>query len=204
MDLAVRTTASPTAIWVIVVVMVLCTGILVAAPAIADSRQARASRRAAGLFSLESTPSAAAPAGLSQQAGQPAGRTGGPTEPAGAEPRQAEAASGAAVAAEPVPGGPARGEPVPAQRSGSDSGAGGQAPGQPAAGLDPVRRHRRGEGDNDAGPAGEAPTLPDMPPVGRQAMPAQRGGDGDQAERSHRATRPGGDDQPGPDQPGQN
>ncbi len=46
MDEAVRTTASPAAIWVIVVVMSIFTAILVSAAAVADSWQARANRRA--------------------------------------------------------------------------------------------------------------------------------------------------------------
>jgi len=46
MDEAVRTTASPAAIWMIVVVMSIFTAILVSAAAMADSWQARANRRA--------------------------------------------------------------------------------------------------------------------------------------------------------------
>src|ERR1700753_1741862 len=79
-----RTLASPAAIWVIVVVMSFCTAILVAAPALADSRQARGRRRRAGHFSLESvqTPEQATvlrDAGL-QPNGEP-GETARPEEP---------------------------------------------------------------------------------------------------------------------------
>jgi hypothetical protein len=52
MDLAVRTTASTTEIWVIVIAMSILTAILVSAPAIADSWQVRANRRARRLAAL--------------------------------------------------------------------------------------------------------------------------------------------------------
>ena len=171
MDLAVRTTASPTAIWVIVIVMSICTGILVSAAGIADSRQARASRRRAGVFSLESTSAPAGTAAMDAGAGPPA---------------PGEQASG------PMSGRAPAGEPVPAPRSGGDT-AGQPGPARQAPGLQPTGRHARPESD----PTGEAPTLPDMPPVtGRHAMPAQRAGDADQAERSYRATGPADGDHP--------
>jgi hypothetical protein len=48
MDEAVRTTASPAAIWVIVIVMSIMTMILISAAAVADSWQARVDRRVPG------------------------------------------------------------------------------------------------------------------------------------------------------------
>jgi hypothetical protein len=52
MDLAVRTTASTTAIWVIVIVMSIMTAILVSAAPVADRVQVRADRRARRLAAL--------------------------------------------------------------------------------------------------------------------------------------------------------
>jgi hypothetical protein len=52
MNLAVQTTASTTAIWVIVIVMSIMTVILVSAASIADSWQARAGSRARGAARL--------------------------------------------------------------------------------------------------------------------------------------------------------
>jgi hypothetical protein len=52
MNEAVRTTASPAAIWVIVIVMSIMTVILVSAAAVADSWQARATRRDRGFDRL--------------------------------------------------------------------------------------------------------------------------------------------------------
>ena len=102
MDLAARTTASPTAIWVIVIVMTLCTGILVSAAGIADSRQARRSRRGAGIFSLESTPRS---------------HTSATDEDAGtAQTVARQRAAREADAGEPVAGHVVPGGPVPAQR----------------------------------------------------------------------------------------
>jgi hypothetical protein len=49
---AMRTTASPTAIWAIVIIMPILTMILISAAAVADSWQARANRRARGARQL--------------------------------------------------------------------------------------------------------------------------------------------------------
>ena len=136
MDLAVRTTASPTAIWVIVIVMSLCTGILVSAAGIADSRQARASRRKAGMFSLESTTGADG--------------TAAAVDAGTGHPGSGEEATGRPAWPEPDPAGEAPTRPdlppvtgrhaMPAQRSGDadqpersyrgTSAAGGDHPGQ--------------------------------------------------------------------------
>jgi hypothetical protein len=102
MDLAARTTASPTAIWVIVIVMTFCTAILVSAAGIADSRQARASRRKAGIFSLESTP---------------ASHTSATNEDAGTAQTVARHRAAREAAADPAAGHAVPGKAVPAQRS---------------------------------------------------------------------------------------
>ncbi len=181
MDLAVRTTASPTAIWVIVIVMTICTGILVSAVGIADSRQSRASRRAHGMISLGGASGPASPAGA-MEAG--AGR-----------PRSGERASRPAPERAPAAAGP-----VPAQRSGSDTTtrpaadpmatpAGGQPP---AAAAHPGAAHpgaahpgaaHPGAGGRAAGPAGIRSD--------RGGADAARHAPGDRAASDARAARRG-------------
>jgi hypothetical protein len=168
MDEAVRTTASPAAIWVIVIVMSICTVILVSAAAMADSWQARANRRARRFGVM--LPGFVRPG--TELSGDLAGQDL-------IEPEEALAAAGTA-------------ETVPAPRSPR---AGGPAA-PPDEG--PAGRHRREAGeaaDDAAALAGaEAPTRPDLPPVpGRHAMPAQRDADFDRAAGSRReGSRPDG------------
>ena len=168
MNEAVRTTASPAAIWVIVVAMSIFTVILVSATAVADSWQARTGRRA---------------------------RRFGVMLPGGVRPGtelSGDLASEDLIDPEAGPVG--AGEAVPAPRSGgrparpAETPVGTMAGGPPATPPDglPAGRPRRSASERSADAAtlagAEAPTRPDLPPVpGKHAMPAQREADFDQA-----------------------
>jgi hypothetical protein len=185
MDEAVRTTASPAAIWVIVIVMSIMTMILVSAAAVADSWQARIVRRARGarlgpaigdVFTHAGTLGADSAGTDMTSADAPQSGTADPSA-TGSETR-AYGPAGESTAAE------ERGsrEPVPAPRT------------EQAAGQQPSGQHQREAAD----PGGDAPTLPDLPPVaGRQAMPPPRSGDTDRAERSRSRTGTPEDDEAG-------
>ena len=144
---AARTYASPTAIWVIVIVMTCVTAFMVGACAVADSVQARIIRRTrlggTRQWTIEYAEAVGAGAG-----GQYEGQT-----------------------AEMPP------RPVPAQTSAASA-----ADAREAAATG---RHRRPGTD----PTGEtsAQGVPEQSPTapGRHALPRQRGGDTDRAERSY-------------------
>jgi hypothetical protein len=218
MDEAVRTTASPAAIWVIVGVMSVMTMILISAAAIADSWQARVDRRERGSGLGPAIADVFTHAGsLGAEPGRGrtgAGRTGaggasaggasaGATDAGGASaggPAVAENTAADSMAADGSTGTGQRAssEPVPAQRAGSVAGprptAGEPSAGEPASDEQQTGRHRRMEAD----PAGETPTLPDLPPVsGRHAMPPPRSGDTDRPERSRTGTAGTPEDDPG-------
>jgi hypothetical protein len=201
MNEAVRTTASPAAIWVIVIVMSIMTAILVSAASIADSWQARAGSRARGAARLGA--SVGDLINHDGALGQDKTSSGVP-QPGTAGPGEAwsQTRDGAAGAGEPAPTGErVSGGPVPGQRS-----AGEQEPVQPQhatrlpAGEQPAGRHRptdpatpeteRVETEMAATiTAAEAPTRSDLPPVpGGHSMPAQRRADIDRAERTPTGT----------------
>jgi hypothetical protein len=192
MDEALRTTASPATIWVIVVVMSIFTAILVSAASIADSWQVRADRREGGVARLRGSvgdlinhDGALGPDMTSSGASQSG--TDGPDEP-WSQTREEAGVSEPALA-----GGRAPRVAVPGPRLANE-----QQPVQPPSAwprpmeVEEARRHQS-EGTD---PAAEAPTLPDLPAVpGRQATPGQRSGDSDRAVRTQAGSAaPEGDD----------
>jgi hypothetical protein len=183
MNLAVQTTASTTAIWVIVIVMSIMTVILVSAASIADSWQARAGTRARGA------------ARLGASVGDLINHDGalGPDKTSSGVPQSGPSASGAAWSQ--TREGGAAGDPAAAAEPVSPGSVPGQRP-----------RNEQRPGDTDPAEAtvaetiteAEAPTRPDLPPVpGRPSMPAQRRADADRAEPAPTGTSPQADDDPG-------
>jgi hypothetical protein len=82
-----------------------------------------------------------------------------------------------------------------AQQTGGQQTGGQQSGSEQAAAESSAGRHRRTDPETLAA---EAPTLPDLPAVpGKHAMPGQRSGDADQAERSRSGTAAPQDDDPG-------
>jgi hypothetical protein len=161
MDEAVRTTASPATIWVIVVVMSIMTAILVSAASIADSWQVRAGRRGRGVARLGASvgdlinhDGALGPDMTSSGRSQ-AGADG--PGAAWSQTREGTAAGEPALAEEQAPR-----VPVPRPRFANE-----QLPVQPPSAWPRPRQEqlaglrRREETD----PAAEAPTLPDLPAV---------------------------------------
>ena len=132
MDLAVRTTASPTAIWVMVIMLSILTGILVSAAAMADAWQVRANRRARRLAALGFREISSADAAGAGRETVPVPRPG---EPAADAPTRSDLPA--------VPGGRAMpgqrgGESDRAERAGAEQRAGDGVP----EGDDPgQRRH---------------------------------------------------------------
>jgi hypothetical protein len=171
MDEAVRTVASPAATWVIVSVMLVVTAFMVGAALVADWWQARDQERSR---LPGATGVAAGVAGHGTAVGGAAAETPGVTrtaEPAtAAEPTTATAAEPAAAESAAAAERAMAGYAIPGQRSGSAPGSGG--------------RHRRPEAE----PADAAAAGPDRPAdrgaPGRHALPEQRGGGADRAERS--------------------
>jgi hypothetical protein len=188
---AVRTTQSTFGIWVIVAVAMISLAVWLVGVYIADSYQTRLSRQrrtgAPGPAIREAgVPSSAIP-GQRREAGQP--------EP---EPEPEPASETAA----------ARGRHA---RPGADYYAAAdyyatadyKAAEKPPAGS--PETSPRGVDDPDRSSQADAPTRPDLPaqpaPTGRHAMPTQRSGDSDRAERTYAgpdANRE--DDQDGQDQ----
>ena len=163
---AVRTTASTFGIWAIVVVAVVCLAVWLVGISVADNMQARESRRWwRRLHAPESVP---ASAGVSEIPGQRRG-----------DERQ-EATVGQEAATEPIP---AQGR-SPERESESETAAARGRHARPT--LDGTGDFRRDSAEADW--RTEAPTRPDLPaqtaPTGRHAMPTQRTGDADRAERS--------------------
>ena len=217
---AVRTTASPTAIWVIVVIMSLCTAFLVAATATADAVQKRAFRRmrmtvrdapgpvrsgaplGAGEAATEPAVGAAGGAAAAAAGGLPSPRTS-PEVLAGQEGSRARDAAPAGMAPAGTGTGAQRMDPanrVPAQRQDTVRQAGygdrdsavqdaAEAPTEPIPTSErgtperAVARGRHAGGDQEAAADPAAPT-------GRHAMPAQRRGESDRAERSFAGPSP--------------
>ena len=192
---AVRTTASTFEIWAIVVVAVFVLAVWLVGISVADNIQARESRRwwqrmhgpQAGLGSAESAlGGAGAPAVPGQRRdGEQGGERGGEPVAAGQE---AAAGEEAAAAQEAATGRPVLTRPIPAQSPAPES-----EPGTVAGRGRHARPTIDGTGDfrRDAAEANwrtDAPTRPDLPAqeaaTGRHAMPAQRTGDTDRAERS--------------------
>jgi hypothetical protein len=172
---AVRTTQSTFGIWVIVAVAMISLAVWLVGVYIADSYQTRLSRQrrmeAPGPAIREAgVPSSAIP-GQRRDAGQP--------EP---EPEPELASETAA----------ARGRHA---RPGTDYYAAAdyyatadyKAAEKPPAGN--PETSPRGVADPERGSQADAPTRPDLPaqaaPTGRHAMPAQRSGDSDRAERTY-------------------
>jgi hypothetical protein len=172
---AVRTTQSTLGIWVIVAVAMISLAVWLVGIYIADSYQTRLSRQrrmgAPGPTLSEAGVPASAIPGQRREAGQP-------------EPEQEpELASETAAA---------RGRHA---RPGTDYYAAAdyyatadyKAAERPPAGHPETRP--RGVGDPEGGSQADAPTRPDLPaqaaPTGRHAMPTQRSGDSDRAERSY-------------------
>jgi hypothetical protein len=192
---AVRTTASTFGIWAIVAVAMICLAAWLISVYIADGQQTRLSRTRRRmdaprpvLGESEGAAAAASIPGQRRDAGQP----GRAPEPASAsEPtpetvatrgRHARAADYYAAAdfyavadykaAEKRPGGDAAASGRAAGRGADASGAEG--------------------GGAEGGGQADAPTRPDLPaqaaPTGRHAMPSQRSGDSDRAERARAGT----------------
>jgi len=187
MNEAVRTTASPLAIWVIVAVMSVMTMILVSAAAVADSWQARIDRRARGSGMGHAIADVFTHTGsLGADDSPGAGNTSGTG--AGVSADESTAVDSVAAGKSTEAGERGVREPVPAQRSK-----------QPAAGRRATAEQPDGQlRQTEADPEGEPPTLPDLPPVaGRRAMPAPRRGDADRPERSRTGTSTPEDGGPG-------
>jgi hypothetical protein len=172
---AVRTTQSTFGIWVIVAVAMISLAIWLVGVYVVDSYQTRLSRQrrlgAPGPALGEAGVPASAIPGQRREAGQP--------EPA----PEPELASDTAAA---------RGRHA---RPGTDYYAAAdyyatadyKAAERPPAGHPETRPG--GVGDPETGRQADAPTRPDLPaqagPTGRHAMPAQRSGDSDRAERTY-------------------
>lgn len=170
---AVRTTASPAAIWAVCVVMVLCLAFWLIAVHVASRNPASGSGRmpsldgsvvggihvAAGGRSVapnRDTPAAVSGIGPGPWAG-PAAEPG----PTAAATPAARAGSGARVPPAAEPGAQPARPPVPGQRAGEPRPAGA---GHPA--------------------GAQTQDLPDQQEPAARAMPAQRGGEADQPTRS--------------------
>ena len=171
---AVRTTASTFGIWAIVVVAVVCLAVWLVGISVADNLQARESRRWwRRLHAPESVP---ASAGVSEIPGQRRGDEQGAERSAVGH----QAAVEREAATEPIP---AQGR-SPELESESETAAARGRHARPT--LDGTGDFRRDSAEADW--RTEAPTRPDLPaqtaPTGRHAMPTQRTGDADRAERS--------------------
>jgi hypothetical protein len=179
---AVRTTQSTFGIWAIVAVAMICLAAWLISVYVADGQQTRLSRMrrrmdapAPVLSEAEESAAASIP-GQRRDAGQPEPETASASEAVPAQGRHARPADYYAAAdfyavadykaAEKRPAGNAA-------TSGRESG-GAEASGAEAAGQ------------------ADAPTRPDLPaqaaPTGRHAMPSQRSGDSDRAERARAGT----------------
>ena len=197
---AVRTTASTFSIWAIVAVAMICLAAWLISVYVADGQQTRLSRMRRRmdaprpvLSEAEGSAAAASIPGQRRDAGQP-GRIPEPTSASEPTPetvatrgRHARAADYYAAAdfyavsdykaAEKRPGGDAAASGRAVGRGADASGAeGGSAEG----------------GGAEGGGQADAPTRPDLPaqagPTGRHAMPSQRSGDSDRAERARAGT----------------
>jgi hypothetical protein len=179
---AVRTTQSTFGIWAIVAVAMICLAAWLISVYVADGQQTRLSRMRrrmdaqAPVLSEAEEPAAAPIPGQRRDAGQPEPDTASASEAVPAQGRHARPADYYAAAdfyavadykaAEKRPAGNAATSGREADRAeGSGAEAGGQA---------------------------DAPTRPDLPaqaaPTGRHAMPSQRSGDSDRAERARAGT----------------
>jgi hypothetical protein len=213
---AVRTTASTFGIWAIIAVAMICLAAWLISIYVADSQQTRMSRMrrrmdAPGpvLSGAEESAAASIP-GQRRDVGQPEPEPASETVAArGRHARPAEyyaAADFYAVAdykaAEKPPAGNAatsaraagRAEASGAEASGAEADRA-EASGAEASGAEADRAEGdRAEGSSQA----DAPTRPDLPaqaaPTGRHAMPSQRSGDSDRAERAHTGTDADGQD----------
>jgi hypothetical protein len=164
MNEAVRTTASPAAIWVIVVVMSIMTAILVSAAAVADSWQARATRRARGFDRLRPAVADAFTRGaaLSQDAAE--AKTGGGEGTPGQGPLAPETVPAPRSEA----GWQARPGPGAAQTSWSETDTAAEAPTRPdlppVPGRAAMPAQRSGDSDRaEQSPAGTGAQADDDP-----------------------------------------
>jgi hypothetical protein len=192
---AVRTTQSTFGIWAIVAVAMICLAAWLISVYVADSQQTRMSRmrrrmdaRGPVLSGAEESAAASIP-GQRRDAGQPEPEP--VSEPAsetvaarGRHARSAEyyaAADFYAVADYKAAEKPPAGNAATSARAAGPAEAGGT----------------EGGGADDRSQA-DAPTRPDLPaqaaPTGRPAMPSQRSGDSDRAERAHAGTDADGQD----------
>jgi hypothetical protein len=189
---AVRTTQSTFGIWAIVAVAMICLAAWLISVYVADGQQTRLSRMRrrmdaqAPVLSEAEEPAAASIPGQRRDAGQPEPETASASEAVPAQGRHARPADYYAAAdfyavadykaAEKRPAGNAA-------TSGRESG-GAEASGAEAGGAE--------AGGAEAGGQADAPTRPDLPaqaaPTGRHAMPSQRSGDSDRAERARAGT----------------
>jgi hypothetical protein len=166
---AVRTTASPAAIWAIVIVALVVLAAWLTAVMLADRYQVRTSGR---------------------------WRITGEAEPASGE---IQAASGDAWAGESLAGEDAREMPGAAAREPVGAGGRPARDGSVSEGEIPTRVDIPAQSAGpDAMPA--RPAQPQPQPARQHAMPAQRSGDADRAERSYAGPPPDEDEQehPGP------
>ena len=203
---AVRTTQSTLGIWVIVAVAMISLAAWLVGVYVADSYQTRLSRQrrrmdAAGLTGA-GMPTASIP-GQRRDAGQPEPEpapepTPEPTpETAAARGRHARPAEYYAAAdfygvadykaAEKTPAGP----PETRARGVGDAATGGQADAPTRPDL-PAQPGQAGV-PRQAGAPGQ-PGAPAQPSTGRHAMPAQRSGDSDRAERTYAGSEADQDD----------
>jgi hypothetical protein len=197
---AARTTASTFGIWAIVAVAMICLAAWLISVYVADSQQTRLSRMRRRMDApgpvLSGTDESAAASIPSQRrdAGQPvSGPVSGPVSAAGSGPASASAS-------EPTPEAAAtRGRHArPADYyAAADfyAVADYKAAERRPAGNAATKGRESGGAEASGAEAGgqaDAPTRPDLPaqaaPTGRHAMPSQRSGDSDRAERARAGT----------------
>jgi hypothetical protein len=191
---AVRTTQSTFGIWVIVAVAMISLAVWLVGVYVADSYQTRLSRqrRRVGVPGPTLTGAdAAAPAEASAASAASSSIPGQRREAGQAEPEPASASASASTSASASETGAARGKHA---RPGDYYAAADyyEAADYKAAEKPPAGNPEtspRGVGEPATGSQADAPTRPDLPaqaaPTGRHAMPTQRSGDSDRAERTY-------------------
>jgi hypothetical protein len=190
---AVRTTQSTFGIWAIVAVAMICLAAWLISVYVADGQQTRLSRMrrrmdapAPVLSEAEESAAASIP-GQRRDAGQPEPETASASEAVAAQGRHARPADYYAAADFYAVADYKAAEKRPAGNTGTSGRESGraEASGAEASGA-------------EAGGQADAPTRPDLPaqaaPTGRHALPSQRSGDSDRAERARAGTDADGQD----------
>jgi hypothetical protein len=179
---AVRTTQSTFGIWAIVAVAMICLAAWLISVYVADGQQTRLSRMrrrmdaTAPVLSEAEESAAASIPGQRRDAGQPEPETASASEAVPAQGRHARPADYYAAADFYAVADYKAAEKRPAGNTGTS--------GRAASGAEAGGAEASGQAD--------APTRPDLPaqaaPTGRHAMPSQRSGDSDRAERARAGT----------------